>query len=135
MHPIRLRGPWNIHPADAPHNGRTFAWNTQLAEVLAGIAPGEKTVLSRHFNLPTGIGGTDRVELMIQGLPPTSVRLNGVMLDAVHSGHESRFELTTRLQSRNLLEIDWMRTAEDSACDQSTTREVRLEIHPADQHP
>jgi hypothetical protein len=104
-HVIRLRGPWKC--AD-----RTFDWDTQLQDALAG---GTRTCLSRQFGMPTGLTASDEVRLVIEGLTASEVRLNGTALTGA-------FDVTNLLQARNSLEIEC--SAAGSAS------QVRIEIHP-----
>ena len=78
-HVIRLRAPWESSAQET------------------------RCVLRRHFHSPTGLTPQSRVVLVLSDLLGAQVTLNDQPLSALSEG---RFEVTSLLQSRNLLVIE-----------------------------
>lgn len=122
MHPIRLRGPWNVEPLarfrrgtdgsltestdDLPPAARQTMpadWSASLGEDFLG-----RVRYHRVFQTPTGLENGERVFLVVE--PPRSrgeVRLFEQQLGVVEpTGPPGRFDITDQLDyDHNRLEI------------------------------
>lgn len=82
-HRIRLRAPWRSEELD----GGATAW-------------------TRPFHRPTNLGPSERVWLLLSGLPlDGTVELNGQKVGHAIAAVENRFEITAILADRNELVI------------------------------
>jgi hypothetical protein len=89
MHRIRLRSPWNAEQIE-----QTYC-------------------LSRTFHLPTGLLPRDVVHLLIDHVASSAtVLLNCFLLGNIEPGQHFAGDITTLLQSRNILEIKFHDLAE-----------------------
>jgi hypothetical protein len=90
MHVIRLRAPWEVEP---------------LEESSSSVR------CTRNFNKPTGLGGSERVWLVIEGLAcAAAITLNGAPVGPASRSSPgdppARFDITSLLEPRNKIMID-----------------------------
>ncbi|MCI0361021.1 MAG: hypothetical protein L0211_21280 [Planctomycetaceae bacterium] len=113
MHVIRLRAPW---------------------EILALAQPPGLVRCTRHFNQPTGLGGGERVWLVVDGaVCPEKVALNGEFVGSASGLSPSgtaRLDITPLLAPRNKIEIEL--AAVEGVDPLDALGDVRLEIEEAD---
>ena len=135
VHRIRLQGPWEW-AVPTPVSTLAWTWNRirlpdewDRLPVVAG-----PVWFRRRFNTPTGITPTDRVRVAITTTHrPSSVILNGQALSALPSSEIDqlsviRYEITSTLSERNLLEIVFAHGILPPDIDGGMGRPVVLEI-------
>jgi hypothetical protein len=134
IHTIRLRGPWELTPllAETLHEmlpgGEPlgFAAGTitqQLPAAWDTVLPGFRGTVryTRRFGKPTNLEAHERVWLIVSDVAGVAkLELNGEKVS------DTSFDVTDRLQERNLSQIDVTQT--DSAQPAGLLGEVRLEI-------
>lgn len=154
MHTIRLRGPWQVEPIERYARGPDGLYAPSIERLPAGTRakmPADwaeslgadyfgRVRYRRNFQKPTGLDRGERVWLVVE--PPRSrgdISLNSEPLGEVdHDDPPARFDITSRLQGQNHLEVIVQHPALDAAAvagDDSKARlpggligEVRLEI-------
>ena len=128
-HRIRLRGPWEVRPAEPGGTpGRMTIPNT----LRDGGWPGfrGRVAFVRAFGKPTNLEAHERVWLVFEGVRGSATAtLNGEPLGTITSS--TRFDVTERLRDRNelLVEID----ATDDSC--GITGDVLIEIEASVDRP
>jgi hypothetical protein len=111
MHVIRLRGPWEYSPLEScdsrislPAAGKVTMpcdWGDTLGRDFRG-----RVCYLRRFGRPTLDTPGERVWLVLLEIRGGAVvSLNGERLGEIASGQPGRFEVTDRLDERNVLEV------------------------------
>ena len=153
-HTIRLRGPWELEPLERYLKREGGGYESSMV----GLPAGERVTMpadwcaclgrdflgvvrfSRNFNLPTNLGPSERVWLVVD--PPRScgrVRVNDQPCGYVRFGEAAgRFDITPFLKNFNRVDIDVEhpqlgddRKAPENGCEfvpGGLVGEVRLEI-------
>lgn len=133
-HQIRLRGPWTAYgpgaaaPESAPATAHLPAdWRTLFGE-RAGRAR-----FVRRFNRPTNLDADERVWIVLSDVGgPVTLRVNGEPVEPVPAvdPSKSNFDITSRLQPHNELEIEIeFDPSADPAAPGGLWRPVTIEIH------
>ena len=135
VHRIRLQGPWEWA---VPHVVSTQAWTwnrVRLPDEWERLPAITGAVwFRRRFNTPTGITPTDRIRVAITTTQrPSEVFLSGRTLSALSPlGSDEtpvfRYEITSALAERNLLEIVFSGGIHPPDLDGGMGRPVVLEI-------
>ena len=135
IHRIRLRGPWEW-AVPTPIPSQAWTWNRirlpdewdRLPELAGPVW------FRRRFNAPTGITPTDRIRVALTTVqPPSAVNLNGqtiaASIDAESKlGSVIRYELTSYLSGKNLLEIVFQKGITPSSPESGLGQPLILEI-------
>jgi hypothetical protein len=130
-HVIRLRGPWECVPADAPASEPARVTPPCDVREALGAAFRGRVLLRRSFHAPVALVAGEALWLAIDSVGgPTCVTLDGVLLGEIAPGRDVVWEwdITARQQTRMMLEIEV--TAGDSAGG-PTLGAVRLEVRDA----
>ena len=110
VHKIRLAGPWQCQqPSEPPVTWRTVTLPFPLP------TSDRSTTLKRRFHSPTGIDSKTSIEVAVFVTAASAfVRLNGQVLEKASTaelpdepaGHITAFDVTSRLQPFNELEVE-----------------------------
>jgi hypothetical protein len=134
-HVIRLRGPWECRPADAPDDEPVRVTPPcDLREVFGREFRG-RVVFRRSFHAPVALVAGEALWLAIDSVGGAArVTLDGALLGEIAPGRDVVWEcdITTRQQTRMRLEIEM--TVEDAA-KSPTLGPVRLEVRDARDTP
>ncbi len=133
-HKIRLHGPWHFESVgtlgDVSAAGSIKIpsdWSSVLGTDFRG-----RVLFKRRFGMPSNLDADERIDLVLEKINGTSiVRLNNEVVGSIAiAADASRFDISTRLQQRNELqvEVDW--SGGDSAGESGgIVGEVYLEIY------
>lgn len=122
-HRIRLRGPWQCEPADAPARTVTVPCRWREAVPPGSIGPARFT---RRFGFPGRIDEYERVWLTLDGvIGKAEVWLNGQALGRqLRRGERLEYDVTAALRDHNLLSVELC----DVGPEGGLTGEVALEV-------
>lgn len=130
-HRIRLRGPWELHPANALAERAEPTEQVRLQTMPASWREAgfrdvpERIRCIRYFNRPTGLDESTVVILTLEGCRGRlSLRFNGEPLGEVEREQSAQWDITAKLRPRNEVEI----LIESTSLDDGLTGEVALEI-------
>ena len=155
-HTIRLAGPWQYEPLAQTvlqRDGSVLCTEGEVPPAGTIVMPSDwggtlgphfrgRVRYCRRFGRPSGLATADRVELVVEQVDAMgSVELNDRSLGIIAVGQTRwRYDVTSRLQPRNLLciDVDLPQESPDSPALSRQEREglpggligeVRLEIH------
>jgi hypothetical protein len=131
-HVIRLRGPWECVPVDAP--GSEPARVTPPCDVREALGAEfrGRVLLRRSFHAPVALVANEALWLVVESVgAPARVTLDGALLGEIAPGRDVVWEwdITARQQTRMLLVIEMTVDAESGTG--PTLGAVRLEVRDA----
>jgi hypothetical protein len=127
-HVIRLRGPWECVPADAPESEPARVTPPCDVREALGAEFRGRVHLRRSFHAPVALVANEALWLAIDSVGgPTRVTLDGALLGEIAPGRDVVWEwdITARQQTRMLLEIE---VTVGEAAGGPTLGAVRLEV-------
>lgn len=106
MHTIRLRGPWEYRRAEETDAAyQRLKLPADWSSVLGDANQASTFEFRRTFHKPTGLNDSDTVWLVLEGLPNATVHLNELSLGVTSADSSARFEIASKLDSRNHLRV------------------------------